>query len=117
MHINRPDSEILITSNKPLTLIFRNNKIECTNDANDANDANECQKKYVNNAETDALEDSSKSDASSRSNVLCPYCRIKGIVTSFDNVDLLERHSVQRHPGWSIHSQFDIEKFERERSS
>jgi hypothetical protein len=33
----------------------------------------------------------------------CPYCNIIGHNTTFSNTDLLERHVIQRHPGWAAY--------------
>jgi hypothetical protein len=48
---------------------------------------------------------------------ICPYCEILGYKVGFSNEDLLERHGVQKHPGWPIHSQPDIEKFRQEHTT
>ena len=46
---------------------------------------------------------------------VCPYCEILGHGrVEFSSEDLLERHGVQKHPGWPIHSKPDIEKFRQE---
>ena len=48
---------------------------------------------------------------------VCPYCEILGHgKVEFSSEDLLERHGVQKHPGWPIHSKIDIEKFRQEYS-
>jgi len=47
----------------------------------------------------------------------CPYCEILGHgKVEINTEDLLERHGVQKHPGWPIHSKPDIEKFRLEQS-
>jgi DNA-binding helix-hairpin-helix protein with protein kinase domain len=47
----------------------------------------------------------------------CPYCEILGHgKVEFSSEDLLETHGVQKHPGWSIHSKPDIEKFRETKS-
>jgi hypothetical protein len=47
----------------------------------------------------------------------CPYCEILGHgKVEFSSEDLLEIHGVQKHPGWSIHSKPDIEKFRETKS-
>jgi hypothetical protein len=45
----------------------------------------------------------------------CPYCSIIGYAMTFSNTDLLERHVVQRHAGWTAYpGPSDLEKFSRE---
>jgi hypothetical protein len=45
----------------------------------------------------------------------CPYCSINGYDPGFNNTDLLERHVVQRHPGWTAYpGPADLEKYKRE---
>ncbi|MGC1132328.1 MAG: hypothetical protein WA941_05870 [Nitrososphaeraceae archaeon] len=43
------------------------------------------------------------------------YCSIKGYDTTFSNADLLKRHVVQRHAGWTAYpGPPDLEKYRRE---
>jgi hypothetical protein len=58
-YTNKSDSEIHITSSKPLTLIYQNNKMESTNEVNEVN---EVQKKLVDKKNFNELEDSSIGD-------------------------------------------------------
>ena len=45
----------------------------------------------------------------------CPYCGIIGHDTTFSNTDLLEKHVVQRHRGWTTYpGQPDLEKYKQE---
>ena len=47
----------------------------------------------------------------------CAYCRISkyGNIPSFNTSDLLERHVIKKHPGWTAYpGSADIQKFERE---
>jgi hypothetical protein len=47
----------------------------------------------------------------------CAYCSISKIesITSFNTSDLLERHVIRKHPGWTAYpGPADIQKFERE---
>jgi DNA replicative helicase MCM subunit Mcm2 (Cdc46/Mcm family) len=45
----------------------------------------------------------------------CPYCNIIGYDMTFGNIDLLERHVVQRHRGWTTYpGPADLEKYKRE---
>lgn len=47
--------------------------------------------------------------------LVCPYCEILGHgKVQFSSEDLLDRHTVQRHPGCNPYSQPDIEKFRQE---
>jgi hypothetical protein len=47
----------------------------------------------------------------------CSYCEILGRgKVEFSSEDLLERHSIQKHPGRAIYSKLDIEKFKEEQS-
>jgi hypothetical protein len=45
----------------------------------------------------------------------CPYCNVTQHDLTFSTTDLLVRHVVQRHPGWTAYpGQPDIEKYTRE---
>jgi hypothetical protein len=45
----------------------------------------------------------------------CPYYNIIGYDAKYSNTDLLERHVVQRHRGWTEYpGQPDLEKYKRE---
>jgi hypothetical protein len=47
----------------------------------------------------------------------CAYCSISkvGSITSFSTSDLLERHVIKKHQGWTAYpGSVDIQKFERE---
>lgn len=49
------------------------------------------------------------------SRIECKYCTILGYIISFDNSDLLERHTVERHSGWTAFpGPPDLEKYKRE---
>jgi hypothetical protein len=45
----------------------------------------------------------------------CPYCSINGYDIEFDSTDLLERHVIQRHAGWTAYpGPPDLEKYKQE---
>jgi hypothetical protein len=53
-------------------------------------------------------------EESSDGNYVCAYCRVTGYDISYYNEELLQRHHVNKHKGWSMYSQLDLEKFEAE---
>lgn len=46
---------------------------------------------------------------------ICPYCHIQGYSMGFCNTDLLERHVIQRHAGWTAYpGPPDLEKYKHQ---
>ena len=53
-------------------------------------------------------------EESSNDNFVCMYCKVTGYDISYDKEEFLQRHHINKHKGWSMYSQLDLEKFEAE---
>lgn len=97
----KSDNEIHITSNKPLTLVYRNKtKLKSTNDVNDANEAKKGDEDKKNSEVLEGasviIRNVSTSDTSHTRvtyPLKCYHCKVNG----FTNQESYERHGIRFH--------------------